>query len=147
MRRFVLIILVGALAACGASTLACSKPDEGLLRRVSGNYQITSSTWNDSRSLHLYIGTHQGDDRFFAIYDNGGKTYGEEMPWIEGSIVIIDDDSMTVEIDESSFNAIPSGWQSEGSTLTFSYAMDAAAISLSNAGQAAVFERQEYAFN
>lgn len=102
-----------ALCLCVFALVGCSKS-------IYGDYQLIDSYW------HLYI-----DKEYLSIYDNAAGN-----PGVEGSIISMDDSTITIEIDYDYFDEMPGDtWEEKDGTLTLNYKKTSNGIILENNGE------------
>lgn len=129
------------LAAAGIITAVFYYLTSGrrIMNKITGNYQIIEKEKTD-KSWHLYIGTHNGDDNFFTIYDNHGKIGGKEDPWVVGTLVKTEFTQLSIKIDEELFNTYDFGWKIQDGLLILDYVIDDDILSLTNNGITMTFK-------
>lgn len=138
---FVLLLIVGFY--CYKSLMK----EERLVRRIIGNYQIVEENTNQNGKWHLYIGTYQNQERYFTIYDNGGKIGNKEYPWIVGWIEKVEKGKIIIKIDEKLFLSMPSEWKLENKKLVLNYKKKKDILVLTNEGFSMKFKKQKLETN
>lgn len=116
--------------------------------KIKGNYQMIESNYVSDKKWHLYIGIHEGNERYFTIYDNGGVIRGEEHPWIKGSVEKVSRNKMIINVaDEALFGSVESDWKLEKGKLILNYKKTKETMILTNEDSSITFEEQEFIIN
>lgn len=123
------------------------RSDLRMFKKISGNYQMIAKNGDSDKKWHLYIGEHQGEERYFTIYDNGGVIRGDEHPWIIGIVEKVEKDKITVRLDEIQFNSITSEWKVENGKLILDFEKNEKILVLTNGNYSITFEIQKYETN
>lgn len=145
MRKIILFSILGVLVMLFNSNKIT---DLIYFKHISGNYQMIEGDYDSDKKWHLYIGIHKDDERYFTIYDNGGKIRGEEHPWIIGSVEKADHNKMIINVvDEELFNSVQSDWKLENGKLILNYKKNKDTIVLTNGASSILFEVQEFEVN
>ena len=143
----VFLIASGIVSGILHSNFLYSTSDPQMLKKISGNYQAVQTDDDSYDIWHLYIGEHQGEDRYFTIYDNGGVIRGEEHPWIVGTVEKVTKDKIIIDVDETLFELVPSEWRTENGKLTLDFKIDGEILVLTNNSSSIAFKIQEYEIN
>ena len=147
MKKLVILIVLGLFIGSGVFSYPYWVDILSPEKKLYGNYQMIGENGTYGK-WHLYIGTYEGRENYFIIYDNGGKLYGEEFPWIKGWIADVTGDQITVEVsDEPLFRSVPSDWVLTGTKLVLDYRRDKNTLVLSNNGMSIEFNLMQYATN
>lgn len=105
----------------------------GTIESISGDYQAVEQGDSGSDKYvagywHLYIGENDEKKPFLSIYDNGAGN-----PGVEGLIVDLTKDSMTIEVDPDMYEELPSAkWELDDGKLELTYEITVDSILLTN---------------
>ena len=147
MKKIIIYIAAFLIVLSVFCIIMYIKSDYRAMKRLSDNYQVVPDTQGGIAKWHLYIGTHEGDDRFFTIYDNGGVIGGEEHPWIVGTVEKADNKKMIISVDEEIFDSVESDFESENGKLIIYYTIKGDILNITNGGSSMIFQRQVFATN
>lgn len=125
------IILCMSFAGCGSGG---GSVDKASFDKIAGDYQaVGEESW-----WHLYIGKNdESGNQELSIYDNEAGN-----PGVEGEIISLDDESVTIKIDQELYDQLPSGdWKDSGENLEMTYEVTDKGIILTNNNAGVEFKK------
>lgn len=123
------IMTMCLFASCGSDLTEDGSIDVDKFSSLEGEYQVeysdeVGSWWN------LSIDIYEDDEYHLTIFDGEAGN-----PGVEGTIVDLSKDSMTIKVNQESYEELPtSKWKMDGDHLTLKYKKEGCSITLSNHG-------------